>query len=635
LTLDGQPYEVIGVAAPVWEARPVDYYLSLGRLTGGATNRSQHGSMRALARLKPGVTLPAARADLDAIMQRLAQAEPGPEDEHHSYGEILSEHTTGGARATLFALMAAAGLVLLVACANVASLLLARGTTRATEFAVRSAMGAGRGRLVRQLLAENVLLSAAGGALGVLLAQWTGQLLLSMAPQDIPRLSETSLDVPVLVFAGVLSLATGLLFGMAPILTSNRVDLSATLKAGARTVGGDAPRQLARSAFVVGQVALTFVLVFGAGLLLRSLMAAQHASSGVDARDILSLELRLPGSSYKGADAIGLFHAALASGLRAIPGVTGVSRVRCPPGAGGCGDWFYSIPGRPQPSRNEVPIALFNVTEPGYFGTMRIPVRQGRDFGDTDRPSGPKVAIVNETFARTWWSSEPAVGRQIKVGGPYIDGPMLEVVGVVADVKQGGLDSRPLPEIYQPFAQKPDGAGAVMIRTAGNPEALVPSVRGVVARLDRNLPIQKVAGLERTLGASLSRRRFSTFLLTGFAGLAVVLAMVGIYGLLSYWVSVREREIGIRLALGARPATIVRWTSLQAIRLAAIGMALGVLGAWAAGRGLEELVFGIPSRSPAAMIASAAAVLSIAALASAIPSWRAARVDVASQLHQS
>jgi putative ABC transport system permease protein len=635
LILDGRPYEVIGVAAPLWETRPVDYYLSLGRLTGGATNRSQHGSIRALARLKPGVTVSAARADLDSIMRHLAEADPGPENEHRSYGEILSEHTTGGARATLIALMAAAGLVLLVACANVASLLLARSTTRATEFAVRSAIGAGRGRLVRQLLTENIVLSAAGGALGVLLALWTGHLLLSMAPQGIPRLSETSIDVPVLIFAGVLSLATGLLFGMAPILTGSRVDLSGALKAGARTVGGDAPRQLARSVFVVGEVALTFVLVFGAGLLLRSLISAQQANPGVDARDILSVELRLPGSSYNGADAIGLFHTALSSELRAIPGVTGISRVRCPPGNGDCADWFYSIPGRPQPARNEVPIALTNVTEPGYFGTMRIALRQGRDFSETDRPNGPKVAIVNETFARTWWPSEPAVAHQIKMGGPYMEGPLLEVVGVVADVKQNGLDSQPMPEIYQPFAQQSAGASAVMIRTAGDPEALIPAVRRAVARVDRNLPIQRLAGLERTLGASLARRRFSTFLLTGFAGLAVLLAMVGIYGLLSYWVSVREHEIGIRLALGARPGVIVRWTSLQAIRLAAIGMAFGALGAWAAARGLEDLVFGIPARSPLALAVSALAVVSIATVAAAIPAWRASRVDVASQLHQS
>ena len=635
LTLDGRAYEVVGVAAPVWETRPVDYYMALGRLTASVTNRGQHGSIRALGRLKPGVTLQAARADLDGIMRRLAEADPGPENEHRSYGEILAEHATGNARAALVALMGAARLVLFIACANVASLLLARGTTRAGEFAVRSAIGAGRGRLVRQLLVENILVSAVGGALGVLLAQWTVRLLLSMAPQGIPRLSDASLDVPVLLFAAVLSVATGLLFGMAPIVTSSRVNLNAALKSGARTVGGDAPRQVARSVFVVGEVALTFVLVFGAGLLLRSLVAAQRSNSGVDAHEVLSLELALPGSSYTSADAIGLFHTELSAGLRAIPGVIGVTRVGCPPGGGDCGDWFYSIPGRPEPARNEVPITLMNMTDPGYFGIMRIPLRQGRDFSETDRPSGPKVAIVNETFARTWWPEEPAVGHQIKIGGPYASGPVVEIVGVAADVKQQGLDSRPMPEIYQPFAQRSSAAGAVMIRTTSDPEQVIPQVRRAVAGVDRNLPIQKLGSLERTLDASLARRRFSTSLLTIFAGLAVMLAMVGIYGLLSYWVSVREHEIGIRFALGARPSAIVRWTSLQAIRLAGIGTAFGLFGAWAAARGLEDLVFGVPPRNVPALFTSALVVLLIAGLAAALPAWRASRVDVASQLHQS
>jgi putative ABC transport system permease protein len=634
VTLDGRAYEVVGVAAPVWETRPVDYYMALGRLVGGVTNRGQHGSIRALGRLKPGVTLAAARADLDAIMQRLAAADPGPENDHRSYGEILSQHATGSARTTLFTLMAAAGLVLLVACANVASLLLARGTTRATEFAVRSAMGAGRGRLIRQLLAENVLLSLVGGFVGVLLAKWTVGILLMLAPSDIPRLSETSLNVTVLLFAAALSLATGLLFGMAPIVTTSRVEVSTVLKDGARTVGGDAPRQLARSIFVVAEVALTFVLVFGAGLLLRSLSAAQRASPGVDAHDVVSLELGLPVSSYPNPDSIGSFYTALSNELRALPGVTRVSRVRCPPGGGNCGDWFYSIVGRAQPARNEVPIALTNMSEPGYFATMRIPMQQGRDFGDTDRLKAPKVAIVNETLARKWWPDGGAVGHQIKMGGPYADGPVVEIVGVVADVKQEGLDSQPMPEIYQPFAQRPSGASAVMIRAASDAEALIPSVRRAVARIDANLPIQRVAPLERTLGASLGRRRFSTLLLTAFAGLAIVLAIVGIYGLLSYWVNVREHEIGIRFALGARPSAIVRWTALQAIRLAAIGMALGAAGAWIGARGLEDLVFGIPARSLGSLLASALAVLSIAALAAAIPAWRAARVDIAAKLHQ-
>ena len=349
LTLDGRPYEVVGVAAPVWETRPVDYYLPLGRTLGAVTDRGRHDSMRVLGRLKPGVPLAAARADLDAIMRHLAEASPGPEDDHHSFARVLADQATGSARPTLLTLMAAAGLVLLIACANVASLLLARATTRGTEFAVRTAIGAGRGRLARQLFTENLLMAAAGGLAGLVLAQWTRHLLVAMAPQDIPRLADATLDLRVLLFAGGVSLTTGLLFGMAPVVTAARVDLNMALKAGARTLGGDVPRQYARSALVIGEVALTFVLVFAALLLLRSLASAQRAAPGVDARQVLSLELRLPESSYTSAEAVDGFYTRLGDALRALPGVAGVSAARCSAGAGGCGDWFYLIPGRPAP----------------------------------------------------------------------------------------------------------------------------------------------------------------------------------------------------------------------------------------------------------------------------------------------
>jgi len=633
LALDGRPYEVIGVAAPLWESRPADYYQALGRVAGSTTDRSQHGSIRALGRLKSGVTLASARGDLDGIMRQLAVSDPGPENEHRAYLEILSERTTGPARATLLALMGAAGLVLLIACANVASLLLARGTTRTTEFAVRTALGAGRGRLARQLLVENLLLAGIGGVAGIVLAYWARAALVALAPVDIPRLAETAIDWPVLLFALAVSLATGLLFGMAPMITAVRVDVTSALKADGRAVTAGAARQYTRSLLVIGEIALTFVLVFGASLLLRSLMAAQHANPGVDAARLLSLELRLP-ASYRGPEAIGAFYDRLSAAARAIPGVTSVSGVRCPPGTGGCGDWFYSVPGQRVPARNEVPIALTNAAEPGYFKTVGVVVRQGREFTRADGAGGNPVAIVNETLARTWWPTESAVGHQIKMGGPYIEGQLLEVVGVVADIKQGGLDSQAQPEIFQPLAQRTDAALALMIRTAGDPAALIPQVRELVARLDPNLPVQRLGALERSLDASLARRRFSTALLAGFAGLAVALAAIGIYGLLSYWVSVREREIAIRMALGAQAGAIVQWTGMQALRLAALGISIGAAGAWAVARSLEDLVFGIPPRSLASLLLSAAAVAAIAALAAAIPSWRAARVDAAAHLHQ-
>ncbi len=632
LTFNGRPFEVIGVAAPLWETWRVDSYLPLGRNTGGVVERSRHGSIRMIGRLKPGVTLAAARADLDAIMRHLAEVDPGPENEHRAFGRFLAEYATGDVRGTLFILMGSAALILLIACANVASLLLARNTARTSEIALRKAIGAGRFRLIRQLLTENATIAAVGGLAGVVLAYWALRVLIAVAPRDIPRLAETAVDLPVLLFACAITLAAGLVAGLAPVITAGKLDLSSALKEGSRLVGGGRRRQSLRDLLVVVEVALTFVLAFGSGLLLRSLIAAQSANPGFDPQHALSFKLQLPSAAYTSPEAIGAFYARLLADLRSLPGVAAAA-VHCQPGEGDCGDWFYSIFGRPIPAQNEVPISLFNAADAGYFQMMRIPVRQGREFHESDRAAGSKIAIVNETFARRWWPNESAVGRQIKVGGPYQEGGLLEIVGVVGDVKQFGLDSQPMSEIYQPFSQAGGSDMAIVVRAGGDAEALMPAVRGRVLALDRNLPLRQFATFEQTLGAGLARRRFSTLLLTLFAGLAMVLAAIGIYGLLSYWVSIREPEIAIRLALGAPRSTIMRWTGFHALRLAVIGIAFGVLGGWAAARGLEELVFGIPPRNPATLIAAAAAVAAIAVAAAAIPSWRAARVDAARRLH--
>ena len=632
LTLNGRPFQVAGVAAPLWEDWRVDYYLSLGRTINGNVNRGQHGSIRMLGRLKPGVTLAAAQGDLDAIMRHLAEVDPGPENDHRSFGRFFAEYTTGDVRGTLLILMGAAGLILLIACANVASLLLARNAARAGELAVRKAIGAGRLRLVRQLLTETLTVAAAGGLAGIALAYWALRTLVALAPRGIPRLAETTLDLPVLLFACGATLAAGLVAGLAPVITAGRADLVTVLKEATRLTNGGRQRQALRSALVVAEVALTFVLAFGSGLLVRSLIAAQNSGPGFEPRHALSFRLQLPGASYRGAQAISDFYTTLLADLRTLPGVTAASMVNCPPGAGDCGDWFYSIPGRPVPAQNEVPISLFNRAAPGYFQTLQIPMRQGREFNDGDRDKSTPVAIVNETFARTWWPKESAIGHQIKVGGPYQKGGLLEIVGVAGDAKQMGLDSAPLPEIYQPYAQEGGSNMAIVVRTAGQAEALMPAIRARVLAHDRNLPLQQFATFESAFGEGLARRRFSTLLLGMFASLAMLLAAIGIYGLLSYWVSVRESEIALRLALGASPSTILRWTSVHALRLAALGIVFGTAGGWIAARGLEDLVFGIPPRNPATMLAAAVAVGAIAMVASAVPSWRAARVDAARRL---
>ncbi len=633
LDLDGRAYQIVGVLAPGPDffPKPVDYYVPLEAFEGGTVNRAKHGSIRVLARLKPGATLQAARADLNSIMQRLAQSDPGPENDHKAYGEFLAESNTHEIRPVLLMLMAAVGLVLLIACANVASLMLARGAARGREIAIRSAIGSGRMRLVRQLLTESLVYAMIGGAAGVMLAYWCLRALVSLAPGQVPRLAETGLNLQVLLFAAAITILTGLATGSAPVFAIAKVDLANTLKTDSGRRGGTQAGQSLRSLLVIGEIAVTLVLCFGAGLLLRSLIAAQTSYPGFTADHLLELELVLPKSTYPTNHAIRSFLDKLSRELRALPGVTEIAMVKSPPSAGDNGDWFYSALGKPQPARNDVPISLFNAVTPGYFRIMRIPVRQGREFRDSDSAAGPLVAVINENLARKWWPGASAVGKQIKVGGPYLKGPVLEIVGVAGDVSQMGLDEEPLPEIYQPFSQSASDAVSVMIRSSTD-TGLAAAVRQRVAALDRDLPIQRLRPFEQRLATTLERRRFVTLLLALFAALAIFLAGVGIYGLLTYWVRVREIDIGIRMALGADPAAIVRWVTAQALRLAMAGVVTGTAAAWLASRWMESQVFGISPHNPATLAGAVLAILGLALLATAVPAWRATRVDALHKL---
>jgi putative ABC transport system permease protein len=633
LALDGKPYEIVGVMPPGLRffQTSIDYYLPLHRFEGEIVDRSRHGSMRLLARLKPGVALAAALADLDLIMRRLAQSDPGPEAQHRAHGAFLADATAGDLRPKLLVLLAAAGLVLIIACANVAGLVLARATVRAREIAIRAAIGAGRKRLVRQLLTENLLLAALGGIAGALVARWGSQALIAAEPLPIPRLSETTFDWHVLLFAAAITLLTGLFTGIAPVFAAGRLDLVSALKDSSRLATGRGG-QRSRSALVVAEIALTLVLAFAAGLLLRNLIAAETADPGFVPEHLLAVELALPASSYRSPQAVGGFYGTLEQNLRALPGVVSVGAVSCPPSGGDCEDWFYSILDRPAPQPAEVPIALFNTADNDYFGAMRIPLRQGRAFNGTDR-GAPPAAIVNETFARKWWPQESAVGHRIKFGGPYRPGPTYDIVGVAGDVGQMGLGTDPYPEVYLSSSQQPALAMVVMIRTSGDPDSLGAAVRRTAAAADRNLPIQSLRPFAQTVAASLAQRRFSTLLLALFAGLAIALASIGIYGLLNYWVRVRESEIAIRMALGAPRPSILRWAGWQALRLAMIGAGIGMLASWAVSRWVENLVFGV-TENFTMLAAAALAVIAIAMIAAAIPVWRATQVDAVDKLHR-
>ena len=584
LDLDGQGYRIVGVLQPGFKfSQQADFYLPLGRTAGATVKRSEHGSMRGLALLKPGATLAEARANLDSIMQRLALSDPGPEDDHRAYAEFLTQASTGDVRPVLLILMGAVGLVLLIASANVASLLLVRSTARAREIAVRVALGAGRPRLARQLLTENLVLAALGGVLGVLLAVWCLRALVLSGPLDIPRLAEARIDVPVLLFAAVISIIVGLVAGLAPVFTTGRVDLTKALKGGSPASRPTKSGPSFRNLLVVGEIAVTLILAFASALLIRSLLAAENADPGFDPRHLLAIELQLPESRYAGDESVRQYFGQLSQTLRAEPGIESVGLVSTVPGGGDNGDYWYSILEKPAPNRGDVPLSLFNRADATYFAVSRIRLLAGRTFNAADRPGGTPVTIINEKLSRQWWHDPRlAIGQHLKVGGPYMDGPTLEIVGVATNVSQMGLDTEAMPTFYYAFAQHPSSAMLVTMRTAGDPAQWMNAVRRDVASVDRNVPIQSLKTAEDWLGATLDRRRFATLLLGLFGALAMLLASVGIYGVLNYWVSARQKEIAIRLAVGAPRSAILRWAGLHAGRLAALGIVLGSVGAYAA-----------------------------------------------------
>ncbi len=637
MTLNGTAYIVIGVLArdPGFFLQPIDYYLPLRPTAAQASNRDAHGDMRVLGLLKPGVTLSQARSNLDTIMQRLAQTDPGSESDHRSFAEFLTEQRTGDLRHVFVLLMASVCLVLILACANIGGLLLIRMTTRAREMAIRTAIGAGRSRLVRQLLTETVLITLIGGAFGILLAGFGLRAIEGLGPRDIPRLSEASLNLPVLIFAAALTLAVALVCSLVPLVSSDKVNLTILLKESSTGSGTSRIGHTLRGGLVIAEIAVAVILLFTSGILLRSLWAAETANPGFEPSHLLALELQLPPLPYKSEGSILDFYGRLEQALRAQPGVESVGAVNCPPAAGDCGDWWYSIMERPTPGPQDVPVTLVNMADTAYFRTMRIPLLAGRALSDEDRAGRPMVAVIDEEIARAWWKDpRSALGQHIKLGGPSMEGPVVEIIGVAANVPQIGLDSPPLPEIYLPAAQRVDAAMVVMIRTKGDPESMIATVRKTLASIDGNVPIQSLKTADMWLGSTLVQRRFTTFLLVLFAAIAVILASIGCYGVFNYWVSCRRQEIAIRMAMGAGTIAILRRTGKQTARLGAIGLVAGLTGSWGASRWLNSLVFGVSTHDPVALGSAALAAFLIVSLSAAVPLWRATQIDPIETLHE-
>jgi putative ABC transport system permease protein len=535
----------------------------------------------------------------------------------------LHDWVVGDMRAALLVFISAVGVVLLIACANVANLLLARASGRTREFAVRTALGAARLRLVRQLLTESFLIAAAGGLIGILVAERTLDVLIRLSPQDLPRIHEVRIDGWVLAFMAVMTGATAFLFGLLPAWQSSRVDATA-LKDGARTTspGGRTTRRV----LVVGQVAASVALVACAGLLVRSFERLQRVPPGVDPVNVITFRVNLPGLKYDSDEKAIAFFESLAERLRSLPGVTaaGGTTVLALEGSGWTGDLF--VEGRPEIWGRDL---RHKTIVPGYFAAIGLPLVRGRDFAASDTASAPPVAIINETIAQTYFRGIDPVGRRIAFSNPKDDATVgwSTIIGVVRDEKQDSLGKAVAPEVYETHRQNAESGLAIAVRARVPPETLLPEMRKIVRELEPGLALYDVRTLDEVVTRSMSRERFTTWLVTVFATLALLIAAVGVYGVVAFSVSRRTQEIGVRVALGASRGVIVRLVMAEALGLVGIGLVLGLVGAAAGGRAIRTLLFETAPTDPVTFAAVVALLVTTAVVAGLAPTRRALSVD--------
>jgi putative ABC transport system permease protein len=538
---------------------------------------------------------------------------------------LLLERFVGELRPTLYLLLAAVGFLLLIACANVANLLLARASVRQREVAIRAALGAGRWRIVRQLLTESVLLSAVGGAAGMVLATWGMGALIGISPATIPRLGEVSLDWRVLGFTFGVSLVTGLIFGLLPALQAANPDLNEALKQGGRGSAGASRGKRVRSALVVAEVALSLTLLVGAGLMLKSFARLQQVSPGFNAENLLTVGLSLPRAKYREGPQVVAFYQQLLDKVSGLPGAQSAGLVDALPLAGGS-YLSFAIEGRVlQPTENE-PDAEHQVVSPGYFKTMGIPLIRGRLLSEQDHAQVPFATVISETMARRYFPNEDPLGKRINLGNPQTS-PWRTIVGIIGDVRNEGLNAEPNPQMYISFAQVPPQNMSLVVRGSGNPMSLIAGVKSKVAELDRDQPLYNVRTMERMLAESLARERFSLLLIMVFAGLALLLAAVGIYGVMAYSVTQRAHEIGVRMALGAERRDVLRLVAVQGMRLVLTGVLAGAGLALALTHLMTGLLYGVTATDPLTFISVAALLMLVALLACYLPARRATKVD--------
>jgi putative ABC transport system permease protein len=631
--LSGEPYVVIGVTAPAFEFPDASFelWVPIGAALETAPGQAEDRSLRifrAIGRLRPGATPEQARAEAATLSNRLARDFPDTNAGFEFELESVPRRLLGDARPALLALLAAVGLVLAIACANVANLLLARASARTRELAIRAALGASRGRIVRQLLTESLVLASLGGAGGVLLASWLTRLVPQFQAVDIPRLGQVSLDGHVLLFALVVSLATGVLFGLAPAFQSVPARLAGAFEAGGRGSSGDGASSRLRAGLLVGEVGLAFVVVVGAGLLVQSLVRLLHQDPGFEPKGLVAANLELfhiddPAMRTAALERI-LGDVSQTPGIEAVGAGTGLPPQTAQRATG------FELEGR-QPEPDGLAGYFLGVT-PGYFRALGTRVIRGRAFTNRDSESAAPVVVVNRELARRLFPNEDPVGRRLRLVGSEQSPVWRTIVGVVEDVRYSGLDDPTESAIYTPFAQTPFLWSYLMVRTSLPERSVAGALRAAVSEVDPRLVPARVEPVADLISASVAGRRLQTRLLTSFGILALLLAGVGIYGVAAYAVGRRRREIGVRMALGARRGDVLRLVVGQHLRLALFGVGLGLAGALAFGRALRGLLYGVGAADPTTMAGVAALLAAVAAAAAYLPARRAADLDPATAL---
>jgi putative ABC transport system permease protein len=616
---------VVGIAPPGFTlpgAPPADLWTPL-RLDPATATRNNF-FLQGLARLQPGVSIEQAEARLDAMMEEIGAQFPENRGVTISLVPLLEQLVTP-VRSGLYILLGVVVFVLLIACANIANLLLGRGAARARELAIRSAMGAGRKRLVRQLLTESLMLSLVGAALGLVLAGWGTQALLSRVPAGAaPRLDNVGIDATVLGFTVVISIVAGLVFGLAPVLQSYRHDVNDTLKEGGRGREAGGGTRL-RSALAAGQVALALGLLIASGLATRSFVSLMNVDPGFDPEGVTTAFVAMPPSSYAGAPELVTFLDSLVERIAARPGVESVAAISVLPLAGSDSDTGFDIEGRPEPDApGSRPIVWFRRVTPAYFSTMKQPVLRGREFTEADRGDAPPVVLISDVAAERFWPGEDALGKRVRFGA---GNPWHEIVGITQGVRHTGLSQAPRPELYFPYAQRPGRTMTLVVKSAADESAVTDMLRADLAEVDPNLPLSTVATMTSLLRASVAQQRFFMNITGAFGLLALALAAVGIYGVMSYTVSRRTTEMGLRMALGASRGEVLSMIVGQGIRLTVAGIALGLLLAYWATSFMSTVLFDVNPRD-LLIFASAPIVLALIALAACLaPALRATRID--------